>query len=91
MTQSVITDNLLLTAPEVAIEGSGEPKRPRINIVAYTGGVMRVPGWGDVAIDLAGLDASGQVPLLADHAPASAGSSATVRLESKPSACSSSV
>jgi hypothetical protein len=30
-------------------------------------GVMRVPGWGDVAIDLAGLNAAGQVPLLADH------------------------
>jgi len=64
---SVATDNLLLAAPEVAIEAGGEPKRPRISIVAYTGGVMRVPGWGDVAIDLAGLDASGQVPLLADH------------------------
>jgi len=28
---------------------------------------MRVPGWGDIALDLAGLDASGQIPLLADH------------------------
>lgn len=64
---SLITDNLLLAAPEVEIEAGAEPKRPRINIVAYTGGVMRVPGWGDVAIDLTGLDASGQVPLLADH------------------------
>ncbi len=67
MTTAIATDNLLLAAPEVAIEAGGEPKHPRISIVAYTGGVMRVPGWGDVAIDLTGLDASGQVPLLADH------------------------
>lgn len=64
---ATMTDNLLLAAPEVAIEAGGEPKRPRISIVAYTGGMMRVPGWGDVAINLDGLDASGQVPLLADH------------------------
>jgi len=64
---ATITENLLLTAPEVAIEAGGEPKRPRITITAYNGGLMRVPGWGDVVIDLAGLDASGQIPLLADH------------------------
>ncbi len=64
---SIATDNLLLAAPEVAIEAGGEPKKPRISIVAYTGGLMNVPGWGPVAIDLGGLDAAGQVPLLADH------------------------
>ncbi|MBI1373921.1 MAG: hypothetical protein GC159_14455 [Phycisphaera sp.] len=64
---TTMTDNLLLAAPEVEIEAGAEPKRPRINIVAYSGGLMSVPGWGPVAIDLAGLDASGQVPLLADH------------------------
>ncbi|MBI1370750.1 MAG: hypothetical protein GC162_19095 [Planctomycetes bacterium] len=65
--ETIATESLLLAAPEVAIEAGGEPKRPRISIVAYTGGMMRVPGWGDVAVDLTGLDASGQVPLLADH------------------------
>lgn len=60
------TDNLLLAAPEVAIEAGGR-KAPKISIVAYTGGLMAVPGWGPVAIDLTGLDATGQVPLLADH------------------------
>jgi hypothetical protein len=64
-------DNMLLTASEVAIEAgagaSASGDRPRISIVAYTGGLMNVPGWGAVAINLAGLDASGQVPLLADH------------------------
>ncbi len=34
---TIATDNLLLAAPEVAIEAGGEPKRPRISIVAYTG------------------------------------------------------
>jgi len=29
-------------------------KLPRVEIVVYTGGVMHVPGWGDVAIELAG-------------------------------------
>ncbi len=66
---AVATDNMLLAAPDVEIEAGAERSggKPRISIVAYTGGVMRVPGWGDVALDLAGLDASGQIPLLADH------------------------
>ena len=42
-------------------------KLPRVEIVAYTGGVMSVPGWGDVAIELAGLELSGTVPILSDH------------------------
>lgn len=62
-----VTDDLLLTASEVGIEAGSEPNRPRISIVAYSGGLMRVPAWGDVALDLDGLDASGQIALLADH------------------------
>ena len=42
-------------------------KLPRVEIVAYTGGVMSVPGWGDVAIDLSGLELSATVPILSDH------------------------
>lgn len=42
-------------------------KLPRVEIVAYTGGVMNVPGWGDVAIDLAGLELPGTVPIVSDH------------------------
>ena len=66
---SVAVENMLLSASEVSIEAGREAKggKPRVSVLAYTGGVMRVPGWGDVAIDLKGLDASGQVPLLADH------------------------
>jgi len=67
MNTAMVTDDLLLTASEVGIEAGAEPARPRVSILAYSGGIMRVPGWGDVAIDLQGLDASGQIALLADH------------------------
>lgn len=59
-------DELLLSSAEVEIKASG--KSPTVTIVAYTGGLMAVPGWGPVAIDLAGIDASAeQVGILADH------------------------
>jgi len=41
-------------------------KLPTIEIIAYTGGFMNVPGWGPLCIDLNGLEA-GQVAVLADH------------------------
>lgn len=47
----------------------GESK-PKVNIVGYGGGVMRVPGFGDVAVDLAGLQMPANLPILADHDPA---------------------
>ena len=62
---STATDELLLSVAEVEIQAAG--KTPAVNIVAYTGGVMAVPGWGPVVIDLAGIDATGQVGILADH------------------------
>ncbi len=61
------THEMILSAAEVEIEAAGKDARPKISVVAYTGRIMRVPGWGDIAIDLAGLEAGGQVPLLADH------------------------
>ncbi len=66
---ATLTDSMLLAAPEVAIEAGAHRsgRKPRITIIAYTGGIMAVPGWGPVALDLAGLEASGQIPLLADH------------------------
>ncbi len=67
MNANTVTDDLLLTAAGVEIEAAGKDARPKISVVAYTGRIMRVPGWGDIAIDLAGLEAGGQVPLLADH------------------------
>lgn len=55
---------LVLAAEGVTLGG----KLPTVEIVAYSGGLMRVPGWGDVVIDLSGLDAAaGQVAILADH------------------------
>ncbi len=59
-------DELLLSAAEVEIQAGGKP--PTVTIVAYTGGLMVVPGWGPVVLDLAGIDASAeQVGILADH------------------------
>jgi hypothetical protein len=59
--------DLLLTA---AVES---PDPPRFSIVAYTGGVMKVGGWGSIAIDLSGLDLSASVPVLSDHNSTRAG------------------
>jgi len=57
----------LLTLPMAAIEAAaGKP--PRLKIVAYTGGVMGVAGYGPLVIDLAGLELPERVTLLADHA-----------------------
>ena len=60
-------DELLLSAAEVEIQATSS-KPPSVTILAYTGGLMAVPGWGPVVIDLAGIDASAeQVSILADH------------------------
>jgi hypothetical protein len=65
--RSTASQEILLSSAEVEIQAaSGKP--PSVSIVAYTGGLMTVPGWGPVAIDLAGLDAGAeQISLLADH------------------------
>ncbi len=64
-----MTDTLLLACGPIEIQASadGTTKAPRITILAYGGGTMRVSGFGEVAIDLKGADVSGDVPLLADH------------------------
>ena len=60
------TDELLLAAHEVEIQAKG--KTPAVSIVAYTGAIMSVPGWGPLVIDLAGIDLSApQISILADH------------------------
>lgn len=60
---STAIDELLLATADVEIQATG--KQPSVNIVAYTGGLMSVPGWGPVAIDLDGIDASAdQVSIL---------------------------
>lgn len=61
-----LLQDLLLTGASVEI--SAAAKRPTINVLAYSGGLMNVPGWGPIVIDLSGLDLSSpQVSLLADH------------------------
>lgn len=58
---------LLLSAGQVEIQAAGD-RPPAVRIVAYTGGLMSVPGWGPVVIDLAGMELPGeQVGILADH------------------------
>jgi len=52
---------------EIQAKGEGEAKRPTISILAYSGGIISVGGWGKVALDLSGLELPKQVPLLADH------------------------
>ena len=60
------TDGLLLATSEVEIQAVGKP--PAFTIGAYTGGVMNVPGWGSVALELSGIDATAeQVSILVDH------------------------
>ncbi len=56
-----VMDDLLL---EAAVDMG---KLPRVSILAYSGGIMKVPGWGNIVIDLSNLDASGGVAILSDH------------------------
>ncbi|MBU0639067.1 MAG: hypothetical protein KKB50_09400 [Planctomycetes bacterium] len=60
-------DSMLLAAGEVELRAGDGKTPPRAEILAYSGALMRVPDWGDVVIDLAGIDISAQVVLLADH------------------------
>ena len=60
------SDVLQFVAPIKLTAGAGE--RPvKITIKAYGGGSMNVAGFGPVVVDLAGLDFSRPVPLLAEH------------------------
>lgn len=62
----IATDEMLLAASEVEIVAAS--KVPTVNIVAYTGGLMSVSGWGPVVVEISGIDASAeQISLLADH------------------------
>lgn len=61
-----LPDSLLLTAA-VEIQAAAQ-KTPRIDAVVYTGRTMLVSGFGNVAIDLRGLDTPVSVPVVADHA-----------------------
>jgi len=55
--------SLVLSAEGVDLAASGT-RLPRVSILAYTGGIMKVPGWGNTVIDLASLDATDGVAIL---------------------------
>src|SRR5262245_61128966 len=58
---------LLRLQASVELQGAAEGKPARVVIVAYSGGIMQPSGFGDAAIDLAGLKLPSRLPLLADH------------------------
>jgi hypothetical protein len=51
----------------IQLEASVKSTAKGIEVLAYSGGLMTVPGWGPVVIDITGLNASGQIKLLCDH------------------------
>jgi len=55
-------------ALDITAAAEDDPKKnPKVSLIAYNGGLMKV-GWGSpVVVDLAGLQAAPPVPLLADH------------------------
>lgn len=61
------TRTLQLKAAPLIVEAEKEKKPVKVRITAYTGGIMTVPGWGPVIIDLQGLDLPQRVTLLLDH------------------------
>ena len=59
---------LLLASATVEILAAADgSKAPRVSILAYSGGMMNVPGWGPIAIDLKAAKPEGKVAILADH------------------------
>lgn len=53
---------------EAAAAEEGKPaKLPRITMDAYNGGKMHVRYWGDIVVDLAGMQTSDVVPILYAH------------------------
>lgn len=61
-------EEFLLAAKSVEVQAGAGAKTPTVSILAYTGGLMRVGGYGLICIDLAGLDLGGnRVAILSDH------------------------
>ncbi len=62
-----IDHELLLTA-DVEIVAAEGGKLPRVSILAYSGDVMTVPGFGPLVLDLSGMVLANEIQLLANHA-----------------------
>lgn len=61
------TDILRATA-EITIEAAAGTDRPaKVIVAAYNGGLMKPPGWPELAIELSGVELPESVALLADH------------------------
>jgi hypothetical protein len=60
--------DLLFTAGPIDIQAASPTDKPaKVSILAYTGGIVKIGGWGPVVFDLDGLDIGGSVRLLAEH------------------------
>jgi hypothetical protein len=58
---------LLTFKSKCQIKASSDGKPPRISIVAYNGGLIKVGGWGPLVTDVAGLSMNASIPILIDH------------------------
>jgi len=69
MKSIVLAAESAVTINAAAAPAEGEqPKQPTFDVLAYTGGALRVGGWGDpVVIDLKGLKAANSVKANLDH------------------------
>jgi hypothetical protein len=64
-----MSELIRLSCPSIELQAAGEPdeKSLKCRVLAYSGAEMTVPKYGRCAIDLQGLRAGDQVPLLIDH------------------------
>ncbi|MCC7193368.1 MAG: Mu-like prophage major head subunit gpT family protein [Phycisphaeraceae bacterium] len=63
---TTIHNDIILASTEVTIEAA-ERKQPTVSVLAYSGAIMRITGWGPLAVDLSGIQAGDTIPLLVDH------------------------
>lgn len=65
--QAAASTELRLVGDVSITAADGEDRLATVEIVAYSGGVMNVPGFGRVVVDLAGMELRDTVTLLGDH------------------------
>jgi hypothetical protein len=83
---TALEPSLMLAAADVELMASGRPTT--ISVVGYTGGMMRVPPFGDFVSDLAGLQLSGDpIPILLTTTAAFSASLDMAWLASTPADC----
>lgn len=52
---------------EVEIIAGEADENPKVRIIAYNGGQMRVPNYGSIVVDIQGMSLPQSIPLLLDH------------------------